>query len=111
MAAMTNLPRELLEYACVPMKGYLQSRSLAAMTAERITIPAQAIAVMFSGTQNFVALAGDGAVTAAWPTDVDDGTCSEVNPTIRRLDGTETHISVLMQAAGEITARFFTKPV
>jgi hypothetical protein len=110
MADITHFPREMTEYAAIPMKGYINGRSLAAMTAERIAIPTNATHVVFSAEYSFVALSGDSTVTAAWPTDVDDGTASELNPTVRKLNGSDTHISVMMATAGTITARFYKQP-
>jgi hypothetical protein len=107
MSTMTKLPFEMLEYASIPLKGYICTRDVAALTAERVTIPAGAVFVLFSATDHFVALDGDNTVSVAWPTDVDDGTAAELNPTIRKLDGTTTNISVMLRTAGQVSLRFF----
>lgn len=110
MADMHRLDRAMNEYAAVPMGGYNQTRVLAATTAERVSIPAGAIAVLFSCTDHFIAKGGDNAVTATVPGDVDDGTGQEINPTLRRLEGTDTHISVIALAACYIQLKFLKAP-
>src|SRR5688572_4548757 len=100
MGTINNMPRELIPVASVPLKGYINTRDVLALTAELVSIPAGAVAVQFAATSHFVAKSGDAAVAAAWPTDLDDGTGLELNPDIRRLDGVDTHISVMLKDAG-----------
>ena len=107
MGTINNFDRQLSEYAAIPLDGFICTKVLAASTQERVAIPAGAIAVLFSATAAFVAKGGAAAVAATWPTDLDDGTGLELNPTIRRLNGVDTHISVISDGACVISMRFF----
>lgn len=106
MGTMNNMDRSTSEYAAIPLHGYIQNRTVLAKTAESITIPAGALSVLFSSTKNFV-VRGSSEGAAAWPVDTDDGTGLEINPTWRRLDGSDATLSVMLEEAGEISARFF----
>jgi hypothetical protein len=110
MATITNFPREMSEYAAMPMAGYNNAAAVAAMTSERITIPDGATHVVFMASDHFVATSGNSAVVTAWPTDLSDGTAPDLNPTVRKLNGSDTHIAVMMQSNGVIVCRFFKQP-
>lgn len=79
--------------------------SLAGGTAENITIPAGAKAVMLKGTDNFFV---NFTTTAAVPGDVTNGQASEliVSPQIFDIDGV-SNISVIASSACLVNAAFF----
>lgn len=79
------------------------SRSLAANTAEGITVPAGANFAVFSATDDFYA---NYVTTATVPGDVTDGTASELNPSIRNVSGVTT-ISVISSGTPIITVTFY----
>lgn len=89
---------------------YVNTRVLAASTAESFTVPSGADGsharfVSFSSTCDFFA---NFKTTATVPsTDVTDGTGSELNPLIRYLDVSTTTISVISGSTCTVTASFF----
>lgn len=58
--------------------GYIDARLLAASTNETVTVPTDATQVVFSANADFYVNPNSG--TAAVPSDVTDGTASEMNP-------------------------------
>ena len=62
---------------CIKPSDYVDAKSLAANTAETITVPADAKAVLFSSTGNFYAKHG---AAATIPGDVSDGSAAVLNP-------------------------------
>lgn len=90
-----------------PFSGSVMSRSLAANTAESISVPSGARFVLFGGSCNlFVSPSG----TASVPGDVTDGSASEGNGAAYALyspSGTVTSISVVADSACVVTAAFF----
>ena len=90
---------------------FVLARSLAATTAESITVPtgpdgkSKASYVSFSSTCDFYA---NYSQTATVPGDTTDGTASELNPMVRYLSGGVTTISVITAASScIITASFY----
>lgn len=93
MADGTKRKTEILSdrsYA-LRMPGYVQSMSLAAGVAESYSKPAGVNTVYFSGTANFYV---NYATAASIPGDLTDGTASELNPTVRYVQGV-TSISLI----------------
>ena len=88
--------------------NYTDALVLAADTAETLTVPSvgsnKANYVSFSATCNFYV---DYDATATVPADTSDGTASELNPTIRFLNGNVTTISVISESACKITVNYF----
>ncbi len=105
--ALAPLPRSVDAFFALPQSD-TNAVSLAASTAESITIPSGATHVVFSGSGDFY-MKFNG--TATVPGDTTDGTAAELNPTVRRLslgDGTAvTGISVIAPSACIVTAMFF----
>jgi len=89
---------------------YVNSRTLAADTAEAVTVPAGAKYVIFGGDVSFaVRYNASGVGTAAAFGDVTDGSGCEINPTIRYLFGV-AEISVITHATGggNVSMTFFS---
>jgi hypothetical protein len=107
MAAIQRIPNSLTTYFCLPGEGYVQAKSLAAATAERIAIPPNAKFVLFQCTDNFCAAFGNDTVVAAMPTDIADGTANELNPTLRQIPVGATSVSVITDSAAKLTATFY----
>src|SRR5688572_24757680 len=82
---------------------YIDARDLAASTNETHTVPAGADYVIFSGDGDFYAKP-NGA--AAVPSDVTDGTASELNPVHWDLNGI-TSIGLIASAARKVTLSFY----
>ncbi len=81
---------------------YIDGFSLAANVSERIAIPAGASRVVISANANIAVLFGTVASSAALPTDITDGSGSELNPSGYLLDNlaaTVTHLCVISNAA------------
>lgn len=90
---------------------FVLARSLAANTAESITVPtgpdgkSKANYVSLASTCDFYA---NYTTTATVPGDTTDGTASELNPLVRLLNGGVTTISVITAASScVITAAFY----
>lgn len=88
----------------IPFSDTVLARSLSAGVAEAFTVPAGARHVVLSATADFHARPD---ATAAIPGDVTDGTASELNPTIRNVDGVAS-ISVISAEACIVTASFYS---
>lgn len=87
---------------------YVCSRVLLANVAERVTVPSTANFVVISGTSNLYVSFGGGGVTAAVPTDLDDGTASELNGASYYIDpATYTNISVISAVDSIATLAFY----
>lgn len=83
--------------------GFCSARSLAANTAESITVPTGANYVLLSGTADFyVSWTG----TATVPSDNDVGAASELNPGMRQITDL-TSISVISASTCIVTAVFY----
>lgn len=88
---------------------YVNALSLVAGVAERVPIPQGLTFVIFSCTSNYYAKVGDSSVTAAVPSDITDGTASELNPLSYNLNGNAgwTHISVVSASNSIATMSFY----
>lgn len=82
---------------------YVDARDLAATTNETHTVPTGADYVIFSADGDFYAKP-NGA--AAVPSDVTDGTASELNPLCWDLTGVVT-IGLIASAARKVTLSFY----
>lgn len=86
---------------------YVNARSLAANTAEQISVPSTASHVLLQCTADFYAAYGANP-TAVIPSDTDDGTSNELNPTMRYLGvGQVAKISVISASNAIVTASFW----
>jgi len=83
---------------------------LLANAAKRYAIPTGAVYINISCTKAGLWVKfGDNAVTAVvGVADVTDGTGSILDPTIRRLDGGVTHVSLINSAACEGSIEWFS---
>lgn len=106
---LAPLPRAVEHFFALPQSD-INVAFAAAGVAEAITIPAGSTHVAFSATSDFYMRFN---ATAAVPSaDVTDGTGSELNPTVRRLQlgdnsAPVTSISVIAPVACIVTAMFF----
>lgn len=83
---------------------WIDSRVLAANTAEAHTVPTDARFVVFSSDGDFyVRYNGTAAIPGA---DVTDGTSAEINPTVRNLSGV-TSISLIASATRVVSMAFY----
>lgn len=105
MPLTKELPNAVKEYFAMPQSDWIDSKSLGIATAESFTVPANARFVLFSSTDDFYALFGT-TPTAAVPADVTDGSASELNPTMRYINGAK-QISIISPAACVVTASYF----
>ena len=88
-----------------PIPSQVNANSLAANTAESITVPTGAKYVVFSCTSSFYV---NCYTTATVPGDTTDGTASELNPTGYALTPNEpVTLSVISASACVITAAFY----
>lgn len=87
----------------VPPSDCVLAKSLAASTAEDITVPSGAVGAVFSATADFYA---NYTTTATVPGDVTDGSASELNPTTRDVTGVTT-ISVISPTTAIVTVAFY----
>lgn len=101
---MKKFPQAIRELSCLPPSDAVNAVSLSAGAAESIKVPDGARYVVLSCTDNFYARY-DGTA-AAVPGDVSDGTASELNPTMRDMQGVGT-ISVISPADCVLTAAFY----
>lgn len=90
-----------------PVSDSIYQLDLTADVSERITIPADAKAVIFSCTQNYWIKVGDNTATAANTGDVSNGSASELNPAGYTLDTGETHIAAISDSNAIITMAFY----
>ena len=88
---------------------YINSLSLVGGVSERIPIPNGKTFVVFSCTSNYYVRVGNSSVAAAIPTDIDDGSASELNPLSYILHGnTEwTHIAIITASNAIATFSFY----
>jgi hypothetical protein len=100
---MKALPGSIGEYFALPPSDYCNSRTLVAGTGESIPVPTGAKYAMFASTGDFFASYDK---VAAVPADVADGTASELNPTMRYVNGVLS-IGVIAAADTTITVSFF----
>jgi hypothetical protein len=85
--------------------GYVNTYLLTADLAKAITPPAGTEYAVFSSTADIWAVIGSG--TAAVPSgDTTDGTGSELNPSVRALEGA-TAISVISESAAKLSVTFY----
>lgn len=103
-----SVPRSLANLFALPVSDCVMARSLAANVAESIAIPAGVKYVMLSANVDIFVSIG-AAPTAAVPGDTTDGSASELNPTMRRLQSTDLNISVISASAGIVTASFYAE--
>jgi hypothetical protein len=83
---------------------YIDARVLAANVAKVHTIPTNAVFVLFSSTSDFYV--NYDAAAAVPATDVTSGAGSELNPTLRKIDGLST-IGLIAPATCVVTLCFF----
>lgn len=100
---MVKFPEAIRELACLPPSDSVMARSLSANTAESITVPSGARYVVFACGADFYA---NYTTTATVPGDTTDGSASELNPTMRDVNG-KTTISVISASNTVITAAFY----
>lgn len=89
---------------------YIDGFALAANTSERIAIPSGASRVVISCTANYCVLFGTVASSAAFPTDVTNGTGSELNPSGYLLDSlaaTVTHLCIIADATATASLAWY----
>lgn len=86
--------------------AYIDTRVLAASTAEQHTVPANARIVVFSANGDFYAKYGSNPTAAVPAADVTDGSGSELNPTVRLVEA-GSKISLIAPAATVVTLSFF----
>ena len=96
-------------YALRP-PDYVDTRVLAAGTAEAVTVPTgantkKAAYVNFASTCDFYANYTTTAAVAA--ADVTDGTGSELNPTVRFLGGSVTTISIIAPSTCTVSLSWY----
>jgi hypothetical protein len=90
---------------------YVDSRVLAANTAETVTIPYNAASVFFSANNDFF-VCWDGGTAAVPAADVTDGTGSELNPTVRTFPvkvspASQSTFSIISASTCIVTMAFF----
>ena len=100
---MQSLNLDSTRQFAIPRPTYVLARSLAANTAESMTVPTDAKYVLFASTGNFHV---SYTTTATVPGDTTDGTACELNPELRNIAGVTT-ISVISSAACIVTAAFY----
>lgn len=100
---MKSLPGSIGEYFALPPADYCNSLTLIAGTQKTIDVPAVAKYVMFASTGDFFARY-DGTAQVAG--DVSNGTASELNPTMRYVNGIK-QVSVIAAADCTITFSFY----
>lgn len=88
---------------------YINTRILAANTAEAVAVPTGAKYAVFGGDASFgvrynATLGG----TAAAFGDVTDGSGIDINPTVRYLIGTVAELSIISLAGGNVSVMFFS---
>jgi hypothetical protein len=83
---------------------HIDARVLAANTAESHIVPSGARYVLFSANADFYAKFGSAASVPAG--DVTDGSASELNPTLRSIDGAAS-IGLISPTACYVTLSFY----
>ncbi len=89
---------------------YIDGFLLAANVSERIAIPAGASRVVIVATANIAVKFGTVATDAALPTDITDGSGSELNPSGYLLDNLAagvTHLAVISDAAAKVSLAWY----
>lgn len=86
---------------------YINSKALAANTAERETIPSGYNFVQVISNKDIYIKFGDSSVDAAVATDTTDGTASELNGGAYLLTGEYTHFSVISESSGKVTFSYY----
>lgn len=89
---------------------YIDGFALAATVSERIAIPAGASRVVLAATANIAVKFGTSSVDAAIPTDVTDGSGSELNPAGYLLDTLAsgvTHMAVVSDATCKVSIAWY----
>jgi hypothetical protein len=74
---------------------YVNSRVVLANVEEKEVIPAGYNAVIINATAPIYVLIGTASTAASIPTDVSDGTASELSPTGYAIKSDQTHISII----------------
>lgn len=111
MAAIQRMPNIFTQFACLPGSGFVQGFALATSTAERCSIPPGAAFCRFAVSEPFCVKFGDSTVTAAMPTDITDGTASEMNPELREIPDGAKFVSVISSATAPVgTVTFYLPP-
>lgn len=95
--------------ASIGQSGYINTRVLAANTAETFQAPAGAKYVLFSADGDFFSKIAASSTAAAVPaSDVTDGSASELNPGMRTLPVDQAYISLIASEARIVTLSFFS---
>lgn len=86
---------------------YVNSHVVLANTEEKETIPTGYEAVVINSTAPIYVKMGTSTVTAAIPTDVSDGSASELSPTAYAISSSDTHISVISPSNCIVTFAYY----
>ena len=89
---------------------YIDGFALAASTSERVALPSGATRVVISATANIAVKFGNSSITAAMPTDVTDGSGSELNPSgylLNELASGVTHIAIISDATCLVSLAYY----
>ena len=89
----------------LPFPNHVDARVLAPSVAESHTIPAGARFVLFSADDDFYARFDGTATIPAG--DITDGSASEINPTVRAIDGATT-IGLIAENVTIVTLSFYS---
>lgn len=89
---------------CIRPSDYTDAKELAAGVAETITVPADAVKVLFSCTGNFYA---KHAAAATIPGDVSDGSAAALNPSGWVVAAAD-EIGVIAPAACILTLEYYS---
>ena len=87
-----------------PFSDTINALSLGVATAESATVPAGAKFCIFSYTTDIYV---NSSTTATVPGDVTNGSASELNPTIRNVEGVTT-LSIISPAASVVTLSYYS---
>lgn len=86
---------------------YVNAHVVLANIEEKETIPQQFNTVVINATAPIYIKMGDASVTAAVPTDVLDGSASELNPNAYAIYKEDTHISVISPSNCIVTFAYY----
>lgn len=100
---MKTLPGSIGEYFALPPSDHCDSRNLIAGAAEAFDVPDGAKYAMFASTGDFFASYTQAATV---PGDVTNGSASELNPTMRYVNGVR-QISVIAPADVTVTVSYY----
>lgn len=109
MPLTKQFPRGCEDWSALPFSDYVETKALAANTAEKIIVPDGAVYAVFSSDCDFVAKNDATAVVIA---DTTDGSGGVINPAVKYIKGVG-YISVITAASGggNVSVEFFKGPV